>query len=173
MYLHNQKAWMTAIFFQTYLLRLNRHVNRRILLLLDNAISRIWKNLDLPNIETIPLPPNTTTKLQPMDADIIASFKCHYRRRQLAHALDLIDLEECRNPYKVDQLTVMKWSRAAWNELDSSVMANCWKHTGLLDNDGSAARTVNPIEDTGFADEYMRFLQLANIHDVVSIELIL
>ena len=25
-YLHNQKAWMTAVFFQTYLLRFNRYV---------------------------------------------------------------------------------------------------------------------------------------------------
>ena len=99
---------MTAVFFQNYLLRLHRHVNRKILLLVDNALSHIWRNLDLPNIEIVSLPPNTTSKLQPMNAGIIASFKCHYRRRQLAHALDLIDLEECRNSYKVDLLTAMK-----------------------------------------------------------------
>jgi DDE superfamily endonuclease/Tc5 transposase DNA-binding domain len=169
-YLHNEKAWMTAIFFQQYLFRLNEHVKRKILLLMDNAPSHVWKNLDLPNIEVVPLPPNTTSKLQPMDAGIIASFKCHYRRRQLAHALDLIDLQECRNPYKIDQLTAMKWSRAAWNELDSSVMANCWKHTGLLSSDELAAGAVNAIEDTGFADEYARFVELANIRDIVPVK---
>lgn len=66
----------------------------------------------------------------------------------------------------------MKWSRAAWNELDSSVMANCWKHTGLLGSDESRAGALNDaIEDEGFADEYARFVELANIHDVVSVKI--
>ena len=137
---------------------------------MDNAPSHVWKNLNLPNIEIVSLPPNTTSKLQLMDAGIIASLKCHFLQRQLAHALDLIDLEECRNPYKIDQLTTMKWSRAAWKELNSSVMTNCWKHTGLLDSDESAVRAVNPIEDTGFAEEYASFVRLANIHDAMSVE---
>ena len=31
-------------------------------------------------------------------------------------------------------------------------------------------RAVNPIEDTGFAEEYESFVRLANIHDAVSVE---
>src|SRR2546423_5551309 len=135
-YYHNKKAWMTGIFFQDYLKRFNRHVNRKVALVIDNAPSHVIEGLDseseFSNIEIIPLPPNTTSKLQPLDAGIIAAFKKHYQRRQLAHALDLMDAGSVANPYKVSQLQAMRWSVHAWNGLDQSVFANCWKHTGLL-----------------------------------------
>ena len=76
-YMHNTKAWMIGIFFQLYLQHLNNHVNgRKILLLVDNATSHIWDKEKFPNIEVLCLPPNTTSKLQPMDAGIIAAIKC-------------------------------------------------------------------------------------------------
>src|SRR2546423_14531105 len=75
-YLSNKKAWITKDFFQKYLHRLNAHVGRKILLLIDNAPSHIWKHTDYPNLEIMALPPNTTSKLQPLDAGIIAAFKC-------------------------------------------------------------------------------------------------
>ena len=43
-----------------------------------------------------------------MNADIIASFKRHYRKCQLEYVVDMIDAG--KNPYKIDQLTVMRWS---------------------------------------------------------------
>jgi len=107
-YMYNNKAWMTAQFFQDFLLRFNNHVKRKVLLLIDNAPSHVWENLRLSNVEVIALPPNTTSKLQPLDAGIIAAFKCHIHRRQLVHALDA--LESNKNPYKVDQLTAMRWA---------------------------------------------------------------
>jgi DDE superfamily endonuclease/Tc5 transposase DNA-binding domain len=130
-YMSNKKAWMTAQFFQDFLLRFNNHVNRKVLLLIDNAPSHIWENLRLSNVEVVALPPNTTSKLQPLDAGIIAAFKCHIRRRQLVYALDA--LESNKNPYKVDQLTAMRWARAAWLGLEPSVIQNCWRHTGLTE----------------------------------------
>ena len=37
------------------------------------------------------LPPNTTTKLQPCDASIIHSFKCHYNRLFIQNRIDAYD----------------------------------------------------------------------------------
>ena len=68
-----------------------------------------------------------------MNADIIASFKCHYRKCQLEYVVDMIDAG--KNPYKIDQLTVMRWSCMTWRNLNVSVLANCWRHTTLLTND--------------------------------------
>jgi hypothetical protein len=62
-YLNNIKAWMTSQFFQQYLTRLKNHVGRKVLLLIDNAPSHIWKDTDYPNLEIVALPPNTTSKL--------------------------------------------------------------------------------------------------------------
>src|SRR5436190_3783859 len=131
-YLHNQKAWMTGAFFETYLRRFSIHIKCKVLLLIDNAPSHIYDNTTkFPNIEILPLPPNTTSKLQPMDAGIIAAFKRHYRRKQMAHALDLADAG-VTNPYKVTQLQAMRWCIQAWNNISQSVLVNCWRHMGLL-----------------------------------------
>ncbi|GBC40104.2 tigger transposable element-derived protein 6-like [Rhizophagus irregularis DAOM 181602=DAOM 197198] len=56
--------------------------NRRIILLIDNAPVYFILNKTrekLNSIEVKFLPPNTTPKLQSCDADIIHSFKYHYK----------------------------------------------------------------------------------------------
>ena len=134
-YLHNQKAWMTGPFFELYLRRFNSYIGHtkmhKVLLIIDNAPSHIYDHLTLAFVEVYPLPPNTTSKLQPLDAGIISSFKRHYRQRQLENALNVIELGQ--PPYKVDQLVAMKWVRSAWAAIDISVFVNCWRHTTLLD----------------------------------------
>ena len=99
---------------------------------MDNAPSHIVADLELTNITVQALPPNTTSKVQPMDAGIIAAFKRHYRRLHLQNALDRDERGET-NLYKVDQLTAMRWSLAAWSEISSATIANCFRHTGLMD----------------------------------------
>ena len=79
-----KKAWMTGVFFQKYLLRLDRHVNHP----MDNAPSHVTEGLILHNIKILPLPANTTSKYHPLDAEIIAAFKKHYHRRQIQWGLD-------------------------------------------------------------------------------------
>ena len=112
---HNKKAWMTGPFFELYLRRFNSYIGRtkmrKVLLIIDNAQSHIYEHLTLAFLEVHQLPPNTTSKLQPLDAGIISSFKRHYRQRQLEHALNVIELSQ--PPYKVDQLTAMRWARSA------------------------------------------------------------
>jgi len=173
---------MTGSLFQIFLKRFNEHVKRKVLLVIDNAPSHVWHGLEIPNVEIVCLPANTTSKLQPMDAGVIASFKRHYRRRQLSHALDLLDA--AKNRYKVDQLTAMKWAVAAWRDVDQSVLANCWKHTGILsicwkhtgilsinDND-SAVSEVQPLtaENDAFIEEFAEFIQNLKIEHPMSLE---
>ena len=89
---------MTGVLFQEFLKRFDCHVRRRVILVIDNARSHICENLQLSNVKVISLPPNTTSKLQPLDAGIITAFKMHYRLRQIAWGLDKLDLGG--NPYK-------------------------------------------------------------------------
>jgi hypothetical protein len=172
-YASNTNAWMTGVFFKEYLQRLSRHVglNRKILLLIDNAPSHIYQDTGIFNIEVICLPPNTTSKLQPMDAGIIAAFKCHYRKKQLVHVLDCIEAGKSRNDvYKVSILEAMEWSTAAWGELTQSTIKNCWKHTGLLPNTThnilSIDRSVSG-NNTEFSIIYDHFLEVAAIQDPI------
>jgi hypothetical protein len=142
--MHNKKAWMTGPFFELYLRRFNSYIGRtkmrKVLLIIDNAPSHIYDHLSLAYVEVYPLPPNTTSKLQPLDAGMISSFKRHYRQRQLEHAINTLELG--LPPYKVDQLTAMRWVREAWNSIDISVFVNCWRHTGILNTAPIVALTA-------------------------------
>lgn len=123
------------MFFQEWLKRFDaqmRAANRHILLLMDNAPSHITDECPTPNVEVCPLPRNTTSKIQPMDALIIAAFKRHYRRFHLQNALDRDEKNEV-NLYKVDQLTAMRWCLASWNEISQQAIENCFCHTGMFE----------------------------------------
>lgn len=78
-YFWNSSAWMQTSIWNEYLKLLNkrmRKMNRKILLLVDNApVHKIENPSLLTNITVHYLPPNTTANLQPADAGIINSFK--------------------------------------------------------------------------------------------------
>ena len=131
-YEYNPKAWMTTGVFTAWITDLNQKMkkrNRNILMLLDNAPTH--KKIQLSNIELLFLPPNTTSKLQPMDAGIISAFKKLYKQRFWHHA---IELAERKQPeiYKVDQLLAMEWCTQSWKELTTETIENCFGHTNLL-----------------------------------------
>ncbi len=164
---------MIGIIFQEYLKELDFHVGRPIVLLLNNASSHNWDNLTLHNIKVIPFPPNTTSKLQPLDAGIIAAFKHHYHHKQIAWGIDQLD-GGC-NPYLIDQLQAMRWSLGAWNSLDEPVFANCWRHTGFTrENIEEPFPEPEPMQvpeiDTGFLEDYQHFVQQARIGNPMPIE---
>lgn len=84
-YRNNSKAWMLSTIFQEWLQEFDRqvgqrHGGQRVLLLIDNCSSHKIENLILSYVDIYFLPPNTTSKLQPLDAGIIMAFKKHYRR---------------------------------------------------------------------------------------------
>ena len=75
-YKYNLKAWMTGIIFREWLLSLDEKMkkeNKNILMIIDNASSHNINRLELKNIEVLFLPPNITSRIQPMDSGIIKS----------------------------------------------------------------------------------------------------
>ena len=76
----NKKAWMTTVIFEQFILDFERRMvlaqKEKVLLLLDNfsghQVPNVGTRLRVTRLEF--LPPNTTTRFQPMDAGIIASF---------------------------------------------------------------------------------------------------
>jgi len=102
-----------------------------------------------------------------MDAGIIAAFKRHYRKSQLQHAIDMIDVGES-NSYKIDQFKAMQWSRMIWRNMNSSVLANCWRYTILLTKDAIITIDINDItaesvKRDDFDIEFIILLQSLNI----------
>lgn len=121
----------TVIMLRTQKTKYYTLIKRKILLLIDNAPSHILGDLVLSNVTVHFLPPNTTSKIQPLDAGIISAFKRRYRSYQLEEALAR---DEAGNVdiYKVDQFQAMKWSLAAWDQISARTIANCWRHCKIL-----------------------------------------
>eukprot|EP00171_Calliarthron_tuberculosum_P002433 IDg2433t1 len=148
----NKKAWMTGELFKGWLDRFNSYFkerNRKVLLLVDNCSAHGNATIfpAFSNVELVFLPPNTTSKLQPCDAGIIASMKVRYRSFQMERALDLAEEESVLDIYKVDILSAMLAFKRIWNALSSSSIANCWKHTGLLGTVAEAGGGVSGHPD--------------------------
>ncbi|KAH9141861.1 hypothetical protein AeRB84_014008, partial [Aphanomyces euteiches] len=116
-------------------------LDRSVLLVLDNASSHKVEEVVLTNVRLLMLPPNATSVLQPMDAGVIASFKRHFKRKQLRHAIkrvnaipdgNLTDYKKLGSKiYAVDQLTAMNWAKASWDKVTPETIRNCWLHTGI------------------------------------------
>ena len=68
---------MTDVLFQEWLQEFDddMRLNGNVVIILDNALSHILYGMELQSVTVVFLPPNTISKLQPMDAGIIASLK--------------------------------------------------------------------------------------------------
>ena len=127
---------MQVSIFNEVLLKLNgimKRRNRKIIFLVDNApvhliLDETKRKLD--SIDVKFLPPNTTTKLQPCDANIINSFKCHYKRLFVQNRINAYDdmqdgiVEELADYTIYDAL---QNAAEAWNMVTPQTISNCWK----------------------------------------------
>ena len=98
-YYHQPKAWMAGEILDSFLSSFNlkmKSLGRSILLLLDNAgCHPVHLQGKYSNIKMVFLPPNTTSKLQPLDLGIICNFKTHYRRLLLQYVVAKTDTANC------------------------------------------------------------------------------
>ena len=85
------------------------------------------------NIKIVFLPPNTTSKLQPLDLGIIANFKTHYRRLLLRFVLASIDTCNSASVVRsVTSLTAIRWISKAWMEVKPETVSRCFRRAGIL-----------------------------------------
>ena len=109
-YYSQPKSWMTGDILHDILGSLNRKLRakgRSILLLMDDAGCHP-SDLEgkYSNIRVLFLPPNTTSKLQPLDLGIIQNFKLYYRI--LLMQFILAKIEECTSASDVvKSLTIL------------------------------------------------------------------
>ena len=84
-YFANKKAWMNSDLMTDILASLNRRLQlkqRKIMLFMDNAPCHPASLQDkFSNANIVFLPKNTTSKTQPLDSGIIASWKCYNKKR--------------------------------------------------------------------------------------------
>jgi hypothetical protein len=91
------------------------------------------------------LPPNTTAKLQPLDAGIIQNFKVHYRRRLLKRMLMALD---SMTEFTVSVRDAIDIADAAWNSVSATTIASCFRHVGFVQEGVVLAEQVASNDDT-------------------------
>ncbi|GFX61294.1 tigger transposable element-derived protein 6 [Trichonephila clavipes] len=130
-YRSKKKAWMTTELFNEWLVSLNsdmKREKRHILLFLDNCT--VHNNAPtLSNVKLQFFPPNSTSKLQPLDQDIIHNFKTFYRHEVVKSVLD--NLENQQHVTTISILTALIMIDKAWRAITPLTIHNCFKKSGF------------------------------------------
>jgi hypothetical protein len=86
----------------------------------------------LKNTKVIFLPPNVTSRHQPLDQGVISAWKAHYKRAWLWFMVE--EADRGRDPMdRIDVLKAIRWGIRAWHfEVTNEAVANCWIKSGLL-----------------------------------------
>ncbi|XP_057334362.1 tigger transposable element-derived protein 4-like [Microplitis mediator] len=126
----NTKAWMTSEIFNEWLLKIDKKMikdKRNILLFIDNCTAH---NV-IPPLKAIKvkfLPPNTTSKLQPLDQGIIKNFKSYYRKEVVRKLIG--DMEQHSNS-PITVLQAMRMADKAWRSVSARTISNCFNSCGF------------------------------------------
>ena len=118
---------------------------RSILLLLDNAgCHPVRLQGEYSNIKIVFLPPNTTSKLQPLDLGIICNFKIHYRRLLLQYVIAKIDTANRASDVisSINVLVAIRWVALGWKEVKAT---KCFRKAGILNENLEVSSDDDPF----------------------------
>ncbi|KAG0440024.1 Tigger transposable element-derived protein 6 [Dictyocoela muelleri] len=129
-YTHNKNTWMTSAVFNMWLFDINQKFKkerRKILLVLDNCPAHKI-SVETSHIELIFLSKNTTSKLQPLDAGIIRSFKAKFYGYQLSSVVDKISsgIQMEKIFSGISLIDGIVYSRFAWDDVTDKTIQNCF-----------------------------------------------
>ena len=92
-YRNQNKSWMDSVLFEEWIREMDTKFTKekkKVALIIDNCPAHPTID-NLKSIELIFLPPNTTSKLQPMDQGVIRSLKAYYKALALQRLVVVID----------------------------------------------------------------------------------
>ena len=141
-YTNQAKSWMDSDIFTRWLKELDRKIaeGRKITMIVDNCPAHPHVE-GLQAVELIFLPPNTTSKLQPMDQGVIRSLKAKYRSAVVKLYINRI--ESGQELPKISILDAMKF--LAWNRVIKDTVQTCFKRAGISKD--AQADAVEEIDD--------------------------
>ena len=104
---------------------------RLILLFIDNCTAH--PDVVRSNVKLMSLTPNTTSKLQPLDAGIIQNVKMYYRKQFLRHVLGHVDEASYASELatKVNIFNAIMWLKSAWDAVTPETIEKCLQSVEL------------------------------------------
>jgi len=98
--------------------------------------------------------------VQPCDAGIIRAFKAIYRKIFLLSVVDdLYDGNVRPDLFKIDQKMAMDFAVAAWDEVSTKTIVNCWGHAGIVP--GVKRAVLTPATEMSELSKAMQQLTVA------------
>ena len=114
--------------FSDYARRWSHVEGRKVALITDNYPAH--PNVDnLKAIESVFLPPNTTSKAQPMDQGVIRALKAFYRTNVVRRQIKYINT--CRTTSKINILEAMPMLVTSCDAVSANTVKNCFRKAGL------------------------------------------
>ncbi len=83
---------------------------------MDNA-PRHPTDIELSNIKLKLFPPNTTSKLQPLDQGIIRTFKTYYRKYVVKYIIAQCATAYSPEDIKITPLNAIQWIDDSWQSI--------------------------------------------------------
>ncbi|XP_046750601.1 tigger transposable element-derived protein 6-like [Diprion similis] len=130
-YTANKKAWMNAELFKEWLIKIDNQMKkakRKIFLFMNNCTAHNIIPASLQCVKVQFLPPNTTSKLQPLDQGIIKNFKTLYRKEVVRQIVS--DIEDGKKT-SIDILQAMRMADESWRNVTKKTIENCFKTCGF------------------------------------------
>ena len=143
-YRSQNKSWMDGNLFTEWVRQLdNKFVaeGRKIALIIDNCPA-YPRTDNLQAVELIFLPPNTTSKTQPMDQRVIRSLKAHYPGKIVKRYITSIDAK--KGIPSINILNAMPLLVDAWDPLTAVTITNCFRKAGI-----STENQQQSLDDAG------------------------
>ncbi|XP_023218683.1 tigger transposable element-derived protein 4-like [Centruroides sculpturatus] len=146
-------AWMTTTIFNNWLVKWDRELKRKIVLLVDNCPAYMSVNdAPLRNIKVILFPENTSL-IQPCDQGIIHSLKAYYRR--IIYTRILGELEDTRRQTdandiakRISLLDALHLLTMCWKQVSKRTVENCFKKAGFIKTEvKTSANETESIRD--------------------------
>ena len=133
---------------------------RKIVLIIDNYLAH--PNVDnLKAIQLAFLPPNTTSKTQPMDQGVIRALKAFYRTNVVRRQIKYVD--EGKTTPKINILQAMRMLVKSWDAISINNVKNCFRKTGISQD--------TQVESTNEEDDPFKLFQ-QNVDELKSRDLV-
>ena len=121
-YRSQNKSWMDSILIDVLLQKEN------IALVVDNC--PVHPSIDnLVSVDLIFLPPNMTSKLQPMDRSVIRSLKAYYKSLSVRKLIEAIEKNKPLPEFSI--LDAMPMLDVAWGKVTKETVVNCFVKAGI------------------------------------------
>uniref|UniRef100_H3AJP3 HTH CENPB-type domain-containing protein n=1 Tax=Latimeria chalumnae TaxID=7897 RepID=H3AJP3_LATCH len=133
-YKANTQAWMTSDIFSEWVKKFDRKMEcqkHKMVVFIDNCPVHLTV-ATLKATTVIFLPPNFTSKLQPMDQGIIKSFKQNYRCLLLQHVIACFESWENT---EINLLQAIQFAHHAWCKVTMRCISSCFAKAGFCINE--------------------------------------